>query len=492
MAVDLELRVSNDERVIPVVRSFVFNAFAQSSLEKNLHERLAKLVVLSVGDAVKHAYGSGEEGSIKVGIKESHGKLEITVRDYGMPQDITVMESNLHPADNKGARLFGISCKKIADEIHWTGYGREGKALCISKWLHNTDITKTASEGALKSFGTDSPAAPAQEYTIRRMVTGDGIQVSQLIYKAYGGTYFNADVYYPERIEALNAKGTNLSFVAIAENGKVVGHYALERNVDGPVAEGGEAVVDPSHRGRKLLERMKETALKEAGRIGLVGVYADTVTVHPYTQKSNVHFGAKLACANLGIAPRNEHFFGMAEDQPQRVSCLLYYLHFGGPVQRKVCMVPDRHKPFMEEIYNNLGFPLEFGREKAPEGRGNYSVNVDAGAGKAVVRIERVGEDTVQAIRHTRGELIEHSHVEVVYADLPLADPATPFAAEALEEYGFSFAGIAPHFSPAGDVLRLLYLTEPLKREHIVTHEEFAGKLVEYVLSEQERVRRKI
>ncbi|MCG8345325.1 MAG: GNAT family N-acetyltransferase [Chlorobiales bacterium] len=491
MAIDLELRVSNDERVIPVVRSFVFSAFAQSSLEKNLHERLAKLVVLSVGDAVMHAYQPDEEGAINIRIKEIHGKLEITVRDFGMPQDIMTMESVLHAGNGKNMRLFGISCKEIADEVHWTGYGREGKALCIGKWLHNTDITKTASEGALKGFGSDIPAAPAQEYTIRRMVTGDGLQVSQLIYKAYGGTYFNADVYYPERIEALNAKGTNLSFLAIAENGKVVGHYALERNVDGPVAEGGEAVVDPSHRGRKLLERMKETALKEARRIGLVGVYADTVTVHPYTQKSNVHFGAKLACANLGIAPRNEHFFGLAEDQPQRISCLLYYLHLGKAGHKKV-HVPQRHKQIAGEIYANLGFPVEFRQEQAPKGKGGCSVSIDSGTAKATIRVEHVGMDTAHAIRHARRGLTEHSHAEVVFADLPLADPATPFAVEALEEYGFSFAGIAPHFSTAGDVLRMLYLTEPLKREHIVTYEEFAGKLVEYVLSEQERVRRKI
>ena len=489
MPIEFELRVSNDERVIPVVCSFVFNVFAQSSLEKNLHERLAELVVLSVSDAVKHAYGSGEEGSITVGIRESHGKLEITVRDYGMPQDIAEMETSLHQGVDKDLRLFGISCKEIADEIHWTGYGPEGKALRISKWLHNRDITMEVSEETLKVSGKDIPAAPSQEYTVRRMRKGEGIEISQLIYKAYGGTYFNSDVYYPERVEALNVKGAVLSFVALAEDGRVAGHYALERNADGPVAEGGEAVVDPAHRGRKLLERMKETALHEASRIGLAGVYADAVTIHPYAQKSNVHFGARLACADLGIAPRNEHFLGLSGDQPQRISCLLYYLHLGELEQRNV-YVPSRHRPIMEEIYRNLGFPVAFGEELVPEGRGNCSVSVDSGAAKASIRVGRVGADTARTVRHARRELTEHSHAEVVFIDMPLTDPATPYAVEALEEYGFSFAGVAPHFSKSGDILRLVYLTEPLHRKHIVTYEDFAGRLVEYALSEQERVRK--
>jgi len=489
MAIDIELRVSNDERLIPVIRSLVFDAIALTSLDESLYDKLVELVVLSAGDAVRHAYSPGEEGSVKIGIRELHGKLEITVRDYGMPRDISVMESQLHLDDGNKLRLFGVFCKEIADEVHWTGYGPEGKALRVSKWLHNKDITNTTGDAALETFGDDISPAPEQEYIVRLMREGEGQQISQLIYKAYGGTYFNRDVYYPERIEGLNAKGTVLSFVALAADGTVVGHYALERNVDGPVAEGGEAVVDPAHRDRQLLERMKETALSEARHIGLSGVYADAVTVHPYTQKSNVHFGAKLACVDLGIAPRNEHFLGLSGGQPQRISCLLYYRHLGEPEQRIIC-VPLRHKPIMEEIYRNLRLPVEFGEGQVPEGRGSCAVSVDSGAAKARVNVERVGADTAHAVRHARRELAEHSHAEVVFIDMPLTDPATPYAVEALEEYGFSFAGIAPHFSRSGDMLRLVYLTEPLNREHIVTYEDFAGRLVEYVLSEQERVRK--
>ena len=47
------------------------------------------------------------------------------------------------------------------------------------------------------------------------------MQVSQLIYRTYGGTYFNEDVYYPDRIAALNSKNRVLSMVAAGEDGRL-------------------------------------------------------------------------------------------------------------------------------------------------------------------------------------------------------------------------------------------------------------------------------
>jgi hypothetical protein len=61
--------------------------------------------------------------------------------------------------------------------------------------------------------------------------------------------------------------------------------------------------------------------------------------------------------------------------------------------------------------------------------------------------------------------------------------------AEELEALGFGFAGVAPHFSTRGDLLRLIYLVGPLAREPIKTYDEAAGRLVDYALAEQARVR---
>ena len=73
--------------------------------------------------------------------------------------------------------------------------------------------------------------------------------------------------------------------------------------------------------------------------------------------------------------------------------------------------------------------------------------------------------------------------------ELPLADPSTPEVCEALEQHGFGFTGIGPHFTASGDVIKLEYLVEPLEKSSIKLFEPFAERLVDYALSEQKRVR---
>ena len=147
--------------------------------------------------------------------------------------------------------------------------------------------------------------------------------------------------------------------------------------------------------------------------------------------------------------------------------------------------VPTRHRAIVGEIYERLGCPIEFGPDRPPSGHGTLAVKIDAGAALATVQAETIGADTVRLVRQARRELVERTHVEVVYVELPLADPATAIVAEELEQDGFGFLGVAPHFSPRGDLLRLAYLVDPLAREPIKTLDEPAGRLVDYALAEQ-------
>ena len=61
------------------------------------------------------------------------------------------------------------------------------------------------------------------------------------MYRTYGNSYFN-DVYYPDRVAAQNERGTVLVLRRRATARLPV--IMLERNQAGPVAEGGQAVVD--------------------------------------------------------------------------------------------------------------------------------------------------------------------------------------------------------------------------------------------------------
>jgi anti-sigma regulatory factor (Ser/Thr protein kinase) len=482
----LELIFSNEPRVLSSVNAFLIETLKQTSLETIAAEKLTQFALNAVRDAVEHAYPEREEGSIKLTITEASGKLELLVRDFGMPQDIDALERGI--ATSGGRQSFSHPGSDVADEVHWLSYGSEGNGLQIIKWLHSTRVTEIPARGTSASCAAEVPLAPQQQYDIRRMRANEAVQVSQLMYRAYGNTYFNQDVYYPERVAAQNEHDAVVSYVAVGENGGIAGHYALEFNQEGPVAEGGQAVVDPAHRGRGLLDRMKDAALIDPSCKDLVGWYADAVTVHMLTQKSNVSHDGRLTSVDLGIAPRKESFRNVAEEQSQRVTCLLYFHWLQGAVKRTI-YAPSRHQAIVAEIYEQLGCPVTFGQASLPSGHGILSVQNDVGGAKAFLRVTEVGEDSVRRIVHAKQELVERSHAEAVYVELPLANPATGYIADELEQAGFGFAGVLPHFSSLGDLLRMVYLVDPLLREPIITFDPFAARLVDYVLAEQSRVR---
>ncbi|MGE3243747.1 MAG: ATP-binding protein, partial [Pirellulales bacterium] len=205
----VELIFSNEPRCLPGIEAFTHETLKEWPLEPDVALKLGLCVVAAARHAIEHAYPAGEHGSIELTIREDSGKLEFLIRDYGLPQDVAALEQKLHdpaiPASSKLAMHWPGA--DAVDELHWIGYGREGKAIQLVKWLHDSHIADQGHAAALAPFDEDAPLAPDQEYTIRRMRPDEATQVSQLIYRAYGNSYLNDDVYYPDRVAALNAAG---------------------------------------------------------------------------------------------------------------------------------------------------------------------------------------------------------------------------------------------------------------------------------------------
>jgi len=468
---EFELHVPNDRRASRLVGGFAHQVVNTTALRDR--ERLADLVQAAADHLIDHAYLPGETGKIVIRAEMGPRWIAFRLRDFGLPRDVGKLEKEAQRHSNWAGRLPGI---KAADQLHWKSYGPEGKELTIRKSIHDRHIKEH--DRNLTPYADTVPQAPEQSYRIRRMRPEEAVVVSQAIYKAYGTTYTNPDVYYPDRIAAANASGSLISFVAEAENGDIVGHYALERNQPGPVAEGGQAVVAPEHRGRKLLDRMKSAALEHARELGLHGVYAEAVTLHVYTQKANVSYGGCLCSAELGVIPGSEKLRGIeTPETTQRETLLIYFIPFVRQTPGALS-VPDRHQELISRIYAGFGSAIEFARPTKPTGPGLFEVKTDARLATATITVESVGADSSSAIRRARRELVEQKHAETIILQLPISDPATARVAEAAEADGFVLAGIGPSFLPNDDTLRMIYLTEPVDPSKMNFYQPFAEELV--------------
>src|SRR4051794_13405451 len=91
----LKLSFPNEQRALPGVRAFVGSTLGEFSLSAEAAGQLSHVVGAAVEMAVANAYPVGEPGVIKLLLREGHGRVEIRVRDFGLPQDVAVLEQQL-------------------------------------------------------------------------------------------------------------------------------------------------------------------------------------------------------------------------------------------------------------------------------------------------------------------------------------------------------------------------------------------------------------
>jgi hypothetical protein len=115
-------------------------------------------------------------------------------------------------------------------------------------------------------------------------------------------------------------------------------------------------------------------------------------------------------------------------------------------------------------------------------------VQFDRAARAGTITVRRAGGDTADDLLQARRDLCEVAGAEVVYLELPLAQPATPFLCEAAERAGFFFAGIGPCFAPDGDTLRFQFLNAPLDTSLLQILSPFARELLAYIDGERARI----
>src|SRR5688572_27611499 len=364
-----ELQLPTDLGMLRVVRAYTRELAALADLTTEDSAALVWAVEAACTDIIEHAFDPGESSTLRVVGELSPGALTMAIHERGLPFDPSLVANDSAPPAEDAAPAavrapLWQHIRQAVDEAQWLNHGPQGMELRLTKsGLRAASPTVAPTDE--RPSAHDVPQAPEQHYTIRRLQPEEAIQVAQLIYRGYGYTYPNPDVYSAERMVHLNETGELISVVAVDESGMLVGHYALERPDLGPVAEAGQAVVAPAHRGRQLLERMQACLIEEGQRLGLCGIYVQPVTAHTFTQRVQEHFGVRLCGVSLGVWPALDFKQFAEETHPRRSSLLLYFKYLQPPPLATV-HVPARHRAMVERIYANLGQPVELQPGRAP------------------------------------------------------------------------------------------------------------------------------
>jgi serine/threonine-protein kinase RsbW len=358
----------------------------------------------------------------------------------------------------------------------------------LVKHLPHPDVREHLSENEHRRT-VRAPAAPEDTtLEVRMMRPEESFELSRCVYRSYGYSYDWNDIYYPDRIRELQESGLMRSCVAVTPEGEFVGHLALtlERS-DSPVGEAGQAVVDPRFRGHQLFERMKTFLAERAKEWGMYGLYSEATAVHPYSQKGNLHLGAKETGFLLGYIPPSVAYKDIGEDRAgRRGSVALFYMRANEEPEREI-HPPGRFQDAVGRVVEHNGLRREVVEvtDCTLPTASRVHLRVRRDHNLALLRVLEPGEDLPGLVRVRLRELCLH-RLDVIYVDLPLSHPATQACGARLEELGFFFGGLLPELMD-GDVLRLQYLNNvEIERGDVSTASDFGEELLELIFEQRD------
>lgn len=468
-----ELRVPPEPLFDSLVESFASDAAHRSELTDEQRRSVAAAVRRGFATIVKQALVEARE-PIHLIASGTPLHLELSLFERGLP-----MDDALARRDPEWNELVSH-----VDSVHWRSHGTAGSELRL---VFNRPHGVARKNQTPQPAAEDVPLAPQQEYTIRRFEPSDAPGVARAFYLTYGYAYDMSAVYAPARLIELNESERYISMVAVTGDGDVVGHYAMARDGNAPIADACGAVVLPAHRGRDLLNRLHERAESEAVALGLAAYFSEPVTDHPRTQHASESFGEKACGITLGVAPTSFVARHMElSTTTQRQSCMLYVKALRARDPRTI-FAPPRHRAIVTSIYEGLGLPVAMSAGAPSSGRGCFDTAITRSDGIGSIAIEKIGAETAQRVLQATEDLRATRRLGAIYAFLPLEDPGTPALCEALESSGFFFSGVGPWMLDGRDALRLQMLLAPIDLSVLVVVGAFGKVLLEYVGLERRR-----
>lgn len=461
--------LAREEMVEAAVRFVSATARGQGMSEADL-PRLELSLEEACLNVVAHAFGGDSRAHYEVIVEARPPNLVVAVEDQGLPFDLR------HPKESTGMHLM----RAFADEVHFLNLGRGGKRVELVKRLPYRDLESYLGEPPPppEAFPADMPLE------IRLMTPEDTPGLARCAYRCYGFSYSRDTIYRPELFEEMLRQGLIVSGVAVTPDGEVVAHLALSRKTpQDRIADSGQAVTDPRLRGRNLFTTLKQRMAEEARRMGLLGVYSESVSIHPFTQKANLRLGAVETALLLGFAPSTIEFKQIAE-LPLRSAAMMTYLRVNEE-PRRTLFLPERHAELFADLISRLGLNRELRAEVQPlTGESLVDVTLIPDLTAAHFAVQRAGENFGREVARRL------QTADVTYLDLPLAEPSTAAACLALEAEGFCLAGLIPEAIPSGDVLRMQRLHVPLQSpDSICTASEWGERIKAYVLAEYEKAK---
>lgn len=451
--------------------------------EEKLRE-IELIIEESFVSVVENSFEPDDLGIIRFKISYLPGKLIFTFEDKGLPVDVDKLEMEERSA------LGILLIKHLADEFKFVNLGKEGKRLEVVKNLPDEEIKHLF----IENTPTEPEPAPKDEKLKFGMLKAeDALELARLAYRAYGYTYASV-AYLPEKLKEILEYGYLEAVTVRNSKDEFIANLGLFYEKPGAkVADSGMAIVDPRYRGHNLFKRMKMQAIEHGKVIGLYGLYSESVTIHPYTQKGNITLGAKETGLLIAFTGERVTFKKINDEGlSQRQAVMLYYLKIEEEPERTV-YIPEVYEDIMTRIYSDLKLNRTIHTSKSfksivdMSGETVLELSFKPDLNSAVITIKKYGEDIIPILRLRIKELCMKK-IDTIYIELPLSEPATMYLVSQFRELGFFFGGLIPEFRD-GDILKMQYLNNIcIDTSKIMIASENGQSILDFIVTDRESV----
>lgn len=486
------LTVPSDFTFLPMILNMVRNMAGIMGFEQESIDQLELGTEEAVSNVIQYAFEGREDADFKIILEPVALGLNIIIREKGAPFDPSLIHKyskKTLATDLNEKGLGTYLMKQLFDKVAFHNRGKEGMETCLFKHINNKQIHELITKEELSIVESEKSGSPlprgSVHYSIRRMNSAEAVEVSKCAYSSYGYTYVHEDIYYPDRVRALNQSDNLISFIAVTQQNEIIAHSAFELRQGDLAPELGVAFTKPKYRGQSCFNNLATELLNEAGRRNFAGIYARGVMTHPFSQKSLLKFGFKESAIYLSSGMERTYKGGIGQDKPQRESVVIMFQYLSAP-KKHVIYPPPHHREMIERIYQHLDQHLDVNpvskipSKETAAGKFLTIVETDPVSLMGHINITRYGERSIDEVKeHLRALCLQR--FETIHLHLPLGDPSTAFRTAEFEKLGFFFAGVMPACS-GRDELILQYLNNyAIDYDTLAIESEMGKEILEYI-----------
>ena len=452
---------------LPLIQALLLALAATQGFDKTIQIRMQAACEEALSTILHLSHDSAEDANhqLEVHLGIDGPALVLRLSDHGLPYDISMLPSYCPQqpelAHEDAAGLSAFLMQKFADRCQVLNQGLQGHHVELQWLLPVIEPVAIASPNVQPQAPVHSLSESSPTYT-RPIQADDAIHLARLVYRSYGYSYVNPDMYIAERILARVADGRLTSWVACVQddaNSIPVGHIAfMKAHRDDDTLEVGSAVVAPDQRGGGLLGQLLSTATEALKSRPERAAFVHAVTAHPFTQKTFGRLGYLPTALLLAFTPTSLQFRSISGRPNGQRGSVYYACKLLQPAQPVKVYLPETLQALVLPPAQNIGLsllPQALIRSELT-GTTELTVEVEEALNAAFLTLIQAGEDFALTLRKSLRQLCRQQ-IDVVYLSLNMADSATPRTSVAALELGFIAAGLTP-FMPWPATLCLQYL----------------------------------